>query len=255
MKFKVHKFIRARTIKALQDYKMIREGDRIAVGVSGGKDSLALLYVLRFLQRSLPVRFEMTAVAVNLGWEVDYTPLVEFCRAAGVPYQQVDTRIGPIIFETRKEKNPCALCSRMRRGALDNRARELDCNKVALGHHLDDAIETMFLSMFYEGRTRTFLPSTYLDRKDLTLIRPFIYIPEKNISHLAREASLPLVENPCPASGETKRQEVKEIVEYIEKKIPRVRHRLWLALQRMEKDRLWPEPPGPDREPPPDAGE
>ena len=250
MKMKVHGFIRARTIKALQDYKMISEGDRIALGVSGGKDSLILLYVLRYLQKSLTVNFEIMAVTVNLGWEVDYRPVAEFCQKIGVAYEQVDTRIGPVIFESRKEKNPCSLCSRMRRGALDNRAKELECNKVALGHHLDDAIETMFLSMFYEGRTRTFLPVTYLDRKDLTLIRPLIYVPEKNISLMSREInSLPLIENPCPASGETKRQVVKEIVNDIESRIPRVRHRLWLSLQRMQKDRLWPEPEpegGPD---------
>lgn len=250
MKFKVHRFIRARTIKALQDYKMINEGDRIAVGVSGGKDSLILLYVLRYLQKSLPVKFEIVAIVVNLGWEVDYQPAADFCQKIGVSYEQVDTRIGPVIFETRKEKNPCSLCSRMRKGALNNRAKELGCNKVALGHHLDDAIETMFLSMFYEGRTRTFLPVTYLDRKDLTLIRPLIYVPEKNISLMAQEVFLPLIKNPCPASGETKRQVVKEIVDHIENRIPRARHRLWLSLQRMQKDRLWPEPEGgPDLDP------
>ena len=244
VKIKVPGFILSRTKKALLDHDMIQEGDRIAVGLSGGKDSMILLYVLRYLQKSLPVKFQLEGVLVNLGWEVDYGPVEEICRALGVSYHQVDTRIGPIIFETRKEKNPCSLCSRMRRGALDNRAKELGCNKVALGHHLDDAIETLFLSMFYEGRTRTFLPLTYLDRKDLTLIRPLIYIPERNLTAFSQKAPLPQIKNPCPVSGKTKRQVVKEILNHVEEKIPRVRHRLWLALQRIEKDRLWPEKKG-----------
>ncbi|RQD76114.1 MAG: adenine nucleotide alpha hydrolase family protein [Candidatus Syntrophonatronum acetioxidans] len=244
MKIKVPGFILSRTKKALLDYEMIQEGDRIALGLSGGKDSLILLYVLRYLQKALPVNFQLEGVLVNLGWEVDYGPVEEICRALGISYHQVDTRIGPIIFQTREEKNPCSLCSRMRRGALDNRAKELGCNKVALGHHLDDAIETLFLSMFYEGRTRTFLPLTYLDRKDLTLIRPLIYIPERNLTAFSQKVPLPHIKNPCPVSGKTKRQVVKEILNHIEERIPRVRHRLWLALQRMEKDRLWPEKKG-----------
>ncbi len=247
MSQKIPRFILSRTKKALLDYEMLKPGDRIAVGVSGGKDSLILLMVLRYLQKSLrELDFKLWAVTVNLGFEVDYGPLADFCESLGVPYDQVDTRIGPIIFETRKEKNPCSLCSRMRRGALDNRAKELGCNKVALGHNLDDAIETMFMSMFFEGRTRTFLPRMYLDRKDLTLIRPLVYVPEKNLSIMAREKFLPVLKNPCPASGKTKRQLVKEIIDHVEDKIPRVKHRLWLALQRIETDHLWPNLGGED---------
>ncbi len=242
MSQKIPRFILNRTKKALLDYEMIQQGDRIAVGVSGGKDSLILLMVLRYLQKSLrELDFKLWAVTVNLGWEVDFSPLARFCDSIEVPYEQVDTRIGPIIFETRKEKNPCALCSRMRRGALDDRAKELECNKVALGHNLDDAIETLFMSMFYEGRTRTFLPRSYLDRKDLTLIRPLVYVPEKNLGIMAKEKALPVMKNPCPAAGKTRRQTVKEIIEHVEEKIPRVKHRLWLALQRIETDFLWPD--------------
>ncbi|PKM83769.1 MAG: tRNA 2-thiocytidine(32) synthetase TtcA [Firmicutes bacterium HGW-Firmicutes-13] len=219
---------------------MIEEGDRITVGVSGGKDSLILLYVLRYLQKSLPVNFKLMAVTIALGWGTNFEPVARFCENIGVPYEQVDTRIGPIIFETRKEKNPCALCSRMRRGALDDRTKERGFNKVALGHNFDDALETLFLSMFYEGRTRTFLPRNYLDRKDLTLIRPLVYVPEKNLTILAGEKNLPVIKNACPAAGKTKRQVVKEIVDYIEERVPKARYRLWLALQRIEKDHLWP---------------
>lgn len=242
MSLKIPRFILNRTQKALLDYGMIQEGDKIAVGVSGGKDSLILLMVLRYLQKSLrELDFSLWAVTVNLGWEEDFGPLARFCEGIGVPYEQVDTRIGPIIFETRKEKNPCSLCSRMRRGALDDRAKELGCGKVALGHNLDDAIETLFMSMFYEGRTRTFLPQTYLDRKDLTLIRPLVYVPEKNLSIMAQEKFLPVMKSPCPAAGQTRRQLVKEILGHVEEKIPRVKHRLWLALQRIETDHLWPD--------------
>lgn len=250
MKYRIPRFILSRTYQALLDYEMLQEGDRVAVGVSGGKDSLILLYLLRYLQKAIPVNFELEAVTIDLGWEADYRPLAEFCQAIGVPYHQVKTRIGPIIFETRKEKNPCSLCSRMRRGALDDRARELGCNKVALGHHFDDAIETLFLSMFYEGRMRTFLPVTYLDRKGLTLVRPLVYVPEKNLELLVSQRPLPLVKNPCPEEGHTKRQLVKDIIGCIEEKVPRVRHRLWLSLTRHRDRRLWPGPvqkinPGP----------
>ena len=242
MSQKIPRFILNRTKKALLDYQMIQDGDKIAVGVSGGKDSLILLMVLRYLQKSLrELDFKLWAVTINLGWEMDFGPLARFCESIGVPYEQVDTRIGPIIFETRKEKNPCALCSRMRRGALDDRAKELGCGKVALGHNLDDAIETLFMSMFYEGRTRTFLPRTYLDRKDITLIRPLVYVPEKNLSIMAQEKSLPVMKSPCPAAGQTRRQLVKEIIDHVEEKIPRVKHRLWLALQRIETNHLWPD--------------
>lgn len=238
--FKIPRFILNRTKKALLDYKMIEDGDKIAVGVSGGKDSLILLYVLRYFQKSLLINFELLAVTVTLGWGTDFEPVARFCSSIGVPYEQVNTRIGPIIFETRKEKNPCALCSRMRRGALDDRAKKRGFGKVALGHNFDDALETLFLSMFYEGRTRTFLPRIYLDRKDLTLIRPLVYVPEKKLSILAEEKKLPVVDNSCPAAGKTKRQVVKEIVDYIEERVPRARYRLWLAMQRIERDHLWP---------------
>lgn len=226
--------------KAIQDFDMIHKGDKIAVGLSGGKDSLTLLTGLKQLQRFLPESFELCAITLTMGiGEFDTKPLVEFCKSIDVPYKIVDTQIGNIIFEARKEKNPCSLCANMRRGALNNTALELGCNKIALGHNRNDAIETLLLSMLYEGRVSTFSPVTYLERKGVHVIRPLIYIDEKEILGHARKYTLPIVPSPCPACGHTKRQYVKELIKSLQKDVPDIKDKLLGCLTNTEQTNLW----------------
>lgn len=234
------KLILSKMRKAIQDFGMIKEGDKIAVGLSGGKDSLTLLAGLRRLQDFFPASFELCAVTLtmNIG-EFDARPLVDFCSSIDVQYRVIETQIGKIIFEARKEKNPCSLCANMRRGALNNSALELRCNKVALGHNRNDAIETLLLSMFFEGRVNTFSPVTYLDRKQLSVIRPLIYLDEKEILGHARKYALPVVPSPCPACGHTKRQYVKELIASIQKDIPDIKDRLSGCITNTGQVNLW----------------
>ena len=199
--------------RAVDHYHMIEPGDRIAVGVSGGKDSLALLAALANLRRFYPNPFELTAITLEMGYEeMDFEPVQRFCDALAVEYIRVPTQIKQIIFDVRQEPNPCSLCAKMRRGALHEAALAAGCKKVALGHHYDDVVETYLLSLFYEGRISCFLPVTYLDRKSITLIRPLLYTPERYVRSIARRYELPVVHNPCPADGNTKRQEIKELL-------------------------------------------
>lgn len=199
--------------RAIQDYGMIEAGDKIAVGVSGGKDSLTLLCALAEYRRFSPVPFEVMGVTLNMGFEgVDYSPVARLCDEIGVEYAVKNTDIAEILFNIRKEKNPCSLCAKMRRGAVNDLAKEHGCNKVALGHHNEDVIETFFLSLFYEGRLNCFSPVTYLSRKDIKVIRPLIYVAEGDIRGYARRAELPVVYNPCPMDGVSKRQEMKEFI-------------------------------------------
>lgn len=199
--------------RAVDDYNMIDEGDKIAVGVSGGKDSLALLMGMCALRRFYPKSFEIEAITLDLGFEgTDFTPIARLCKELDVNYTIVRTDIKAVVFDIRNESNPCALCSKMRKGALNEKALELGCKKVAFGHHNDDAIETFFLSLFYEGRLNCFSPVTYLDRKGITLIRPLVYTPEKYIKSFAKNNDLPIVINKCPEDGNTKRQSMKDFV-------------------------------------------
>ena len=199
--------------RGIQDYKMIEAGDKIAVGVSGGKDSLTLLAALAAYRRFSEVPFEVMGITVNMGFEgADYSAVAEFCREIDVEYVEKKTDIGQIIFDIRKEKNPCSLCSRMRRGALNDLAKEYGCNKVALGHNNEDVIETFFLSLFYEGRLNSFSPVSYLSRRELTVIRPMIYVPEGDIKGYAKRVNLPVVKNPCPNDGVSKRQDMKDFI-------------------------------------------
>ena len=226
--------------KAIEDYKMIDEGDKIAVGLSGGKDSITLLYILAGLKRFYPKAFELVAITIDLGLE--YNPseiqaLKDMCAELGVEYHIIKTDIYQILFEERKEKNPCSLCSKMRRGALSNKAIELGCNKLALGHHADDLIETLFLSLFYEGRISTFEPITYLSRSNLTVIRPMIYIEEKNIRAFAKDK--PILFNPCPADKHTQRQYIKNLLEDIKKDIPIAKNRIHSAIIHPERNHLF----------------
>ena len=199
--------------RAVDDYAMIEKGDRIAVGLSGGKDSLTLLFALAKMRRFYPKPYDLEAVTVSLGFgNEDFTKITDFCESLGVRHTVVQTDIGPIIFDERKEKNPCSLCSKLRKGALNDKIKELGCNKSALGHNRDDVIETFFMSLFFEGRLYSFSPVTYLDRKDLTVIRPLIYTPERDVVSFVKKQNIETAKNPCPANGFTKREEIKRFV-------------------------------------------
>ncbi|WP_422784870.1 tRNA 2-thiocytidine biosynthesis TtcA family protein [Ruminiclostridium josui] len=216
---------------------MIEAGDRIAVGVSGGKDSMTLLTALRQLQNFYPKKFELEAISLTMGiGNADFTPVAEYCKQIGVNYTIEETLIGKIIFEVRNEKNPCSMCANLRRGALHNKAKMLGCNKVALGHHRDDAVETLLLSTFYEGRIHTFSPVTYLDRKDLHLIRPLIYTEEKQIKSVVKSADLPIVKSPCHVDGKTKRQYIKDLLLELQKDNKEIKSNLFGAIKRAEID-------------------
>ena len=199
--------------RCIEDYRMIEPGDRIAVGVSGGKDSLTLLTLLAALREYVPYSYDLTAITIDMGLGgMDFSPVARLCERLGVPYSRVETEIGPIIFEHRKENNPCSLCAKMRRGALNQALLEQGFSKVALGHHYDDAVETFLMSLLYEGRISCFEPVTYLSRSGLTQIRPMLYLGEKAVVHFAEREHLPIVHNTCPADKHTKRQEVKELI-------------------------------------------
>lgn len=226
--------------KAIEEYEMIKDGDRIAVGVSGGKDSMLLLYALKLYQKFSPVRFDLAGVTVSLGFkEFDLSPVVLFCESIEVPYHIIYTDIEEIVFNVRKEKNPCSLCSKMRNGALHNRIKEIGFNKVALGHHADDVIETMFLSMLYSGRIATFKPVTYLSNKDIHNIRPFIFLKEAQVIGAIKENSIPVIESPCIMDKNSKRHEVKNLLKNIYKDVPEGRERLLQAIKNKDQYDLW----------------
>lgn len=213
-------------------YGMIKAGDKLAIGISGGKDSNALLYILSLIREQTPFLFSLHAVFVEMGWGVETAPMQALCSRLGIPLHVEQTRIGPIVFESRKEKNPCSLCAKMRRGALHSAAQKLGCNGVALGHHLDDAVETLLLNLIYSGRLDTFKPYTYLDRRDLKLIRPLICIPEKTLASLCQLENLPPLHNPCPAAGKTQRHEMREIVDFMRSRYPWIQQRFITALEK-----------------------
>ena len=226
------------TRRAIEDYDMIRPGDRVAVGVSAGKDSLTLLCALAELRRFYPVPFELCAVTVDMGFTegMDLDPIRNLCATLDVPYTVVPTEISRIVFDIRREPNPCSLCAKMRRGALHNAARESGCNVVALGHHFDDVVETFMLNLFYEGRIGCFSPVTFLTRKQIRLIRPMIYLPEKDIRYFAQKAGLPVIHSPCPADGNTEREAMKQLLTKLERENKGLRYRIFGALQRGEID-------------------
>jgi tRNA 2-thiocytidine biosynthesis protein TtcA len=212
---------------------MIKEGDRIAVGVSGGKDSLTLLIALRKLMDFYPARFEIKAVTIETGiGEPDFSPVAKLCEDIGVEYIIEKTVLGKIVFEARQESNPCSLCANLRRGALNNTALRLGCNKVALAHNRDDVIETLFLSLFYEGRIHTFSPVTYLDRKGIYVIRPLIYVEEKQIKAFITDNGLHTVDSPCPVSGLTKRRYIKELLEDLSVENREIKNNIFGSIKR-----------------------
>ena len=223
--------------RAADDYGMIKENDHIAVGVSAGKDSLTLLYAMAELRRFYPVPFTLSAITVDMGFEgSDFTAVKAFCETLSVPYRVVKTDIADIIFNVRKETNPCSLCAKMRRGALHNAAKDLGCNTVALGHHFDDAVETLMLNLFFEGRIGCFSPVSYLSRTEIKLIRPLLYLPEKDVRYFAGKANLPVVKSPCRADGNTQREEVKKLLADLDRKHDGLRYRIFGAMQRGEID-------------------
>lgn len=219
------------TRRAVDDYQMIQEGDKIAVGISGGKDSLTLLYALSHLRIFYPKKFEIEAVTVDLGFGIqDFQKIQEFCDMLKVNYTIEKTDIAEIIFEHRKETNPCSLCAKMRKGALNDKMKSLGCNKVAYGHHKDDIVETMLMSLIYEGRFHTFSPVTYLDRMDMTVIRPLMYLSEGEVKGFTREYDLPVAKSACPVDGYTKREYAKELVERLNDENPGAKNRMFRAI-------------------------
>ena len=219
--------------KCVRDYDMLQPGDRVAIGVSGGKDSLVLLRLMAELRDHSPIPFTLHAVTLDMGYEeMDFSPVADLCTRLNVPYTVKQTQIREIVFDIRKEENPCALCAKLRRGILNDAALELGANKVALGHHYDDAIETFMLSMVYEGRLSSFLPVTYMDRTGLTLIRPMLYLHEKTVSNFAVKEALPVVHNPCPADKNTKREDMKALLYELEGRYPGLKDNIFGGLQR-----------------------
>ena len=222
---------------ACQQYDMIKDGDRIAVGVSGGKDSVALLAAMADLRRFYPAKFELVAITLDPrfgGVDGDYSEIEELCKKLDVEYYIKRTQLAEVIFDIRKESNPCSLCARMRRGALHDASKEMGCNKIALGHHLDDVAETFIMNLFNGGTLDCFMPVTYLSRKDIYMIRPMIFARESDCSRVVRRGELPVVKSKCPADGTTERQEVKEFLNSLEKKYGNVREKILGAMQRKE---------------------
>ncbi len=228
------------TRKAISDYGMIQDGDKIAVGLSGGKDSMALLAILAAYKKFSPEKFDLVAINIDLGLNTDKAEVEAtraYCQSVGVEFVVEHTQIYDIILE-RGEKSPCSLCSKMRRGALNSIAKQYGCNKLALGHHADDVLETFFLSLIYEGRISTFMPISHMDRSNITLIRPFIYVEEKYLSGLARRYNLPIIHNPCPQDKNTKREDIKKLVESLDDRYG-CKQLMLTALFHPERNNLW----------------
>lgn len=223
------------TRRACENYDMLKNGDKVAVGVSGGKDSLTLLVALANLRNFYPEKYELCAITVDMGFpDTDYSPIAKLCKELGVEYRVVSSQIYEVIFNVRKESNPCSLCARMRRGAINDAAKALGCNKLALGHNYDDVVETVLLNLFYAGRFGSFAPVTYLDRSDLTVIRPLIYAPEGSVAAFTRNSGLPVVESKCPANGNTQREEMKKLMYSLQKDNPSVIKNIFGALERAQ---------------------
>lgn len=223
--------------RAVDDYNMISDGDRIAVGVSGGKDSTALALALSALKRFYPQKFDVVPITMDMGFEgMDFSPLADYMKESGLNLNIVKTDIAEIVFDIRKEKNPCSLCAKLRRGALHDAAKDLGCNKVALGHHFDDVIETFFLSLFYEGRIGCFSPVTYLDRKDIHVIRPLIYMTESQVLGFMNKYAVPVIKSTCPADGNTKREDMKEIIKKLNKENHGLSERVFTAIKQALPD-------------------
>jgi len=227
--------------RCVEDYNMIESGDRIGVGVSGGKDSLVLLVLLAELRKYNHKPFTLEAITIDMGLGMDYTGIEKLCKELNVPFHLIKTEIGPIIFDHRKEKNPCSMCSKMRRGALNQTLLDLGLNKLALGHHYDDAVETFVMSLIYEGRISCFQPVTDLDRTGIIQIRPMLYIHEKTVDGFATRHNLPVLANRCPVDKNTKREEIKQLVYDLSATYPDLKERIFGAMQRLPLDEWAPQ--------------
>lgn len=226
--------------KANLNYSMIEEGDVIGVGLSGGKDSMALLYALKLFQNFSPVPYDIKAITLTMGFEsFDLKSIQKFCESLQIEHIVEETKIGKIIFEERNEKNPCGLCARMKRGRLSKVCQTHQINKLALGHHADDAIETLFMSMFYESRIHTFKPVTFMDRSNITVIRPLIYAFELDIINAVKNKNLPTIKNPCPVDKNTKREYIKKLMVNLSDDIPNLRKQLLSALENQDQLEIW----------------
>lgn len=226
--------------RADKDFGMIREGDRVAVGLSGGKDSMALLKAMKLYQYFSPNKFELEAIMISMGFENFNTQVVQdWCDSLEIPLTIVETEISKIVFEERKEKNPCSLCAKMRRGSLHDEMKKRNLNVLALGHHLDDAINTLFMSLYYEGRMHTFSPLSYLSRKDLWMIRPMIYAEERDIVHVVKTHDVPVVKSPCPADKNTVREEMNTRMAALYKEIPTAKHNILNAMKNGDQMELF----------------
>lgn len=226
--------------KAIMEYKMIEDGDRVAVGLSGGKDSSTLFYLLSILQKQLPIRFELVPITLTMGFEgFDIQPLKDFVEALGYELHIKETFISQIVFDIRKEKSPCSLCANLRRGKIIAYAKELGCNKLAYGHHLDDGIETFFMNLFFAGKLGVFTPVTWLDRSDITVIRPMIAVEERHIIQFVEAKGIPVLHNPCPANGKTKREEMKELVKQLSAKYPDLRQNFLHGATHINVNDFW----------------
>ena len=220
--------------RCVEDYDMIAQGDVIAVGLSGGKDSMALLCALNSLRRYYPKPFELMGVTVDLGFPgMDFSPVADYCRSLGVPYDIIHSDISDVVFRERQEKNPCSLCVKLRKGAFHDRLKELGANKAALGHHMDDAVETFLLSLIYEGRISCFEPVTHMDRSGIVQIRPMLYAEEKRIVGLARKYAFPIVESTCPMDKTSKRALIKEYMYAVSRERKDFKIKTFRAMQRL----------------------
>lgn len=219
--------------RCVEDYHMIDPGETVAVGVSGGKDSLLTLAALAQLRRFYPVPFNVHAITLETGTPgMSFDAVADLCRDLKVPYTRISVPVYQIVFEERKEKNPCSLCAKLRRGSLNTALKDLGISKIALGHHFDDAVETMLMNLLFEGRIGCFQPVTYLDRSGITQIRPLLYCHEDEVRRAVERLRLSVVQNPCPANGSTRRQEVKELLLQLEERYPNLRQKIFGAMQR-----------------------
>ena len=219
--------------KAIEEYNLIEDGDKIAVALSGGKDSTTLLLGLKNLQRFYPKKFDIIGVTINPGFEeFDTSDLSNICKELNIPYFEEKTQIKEIVFDVRQEKNPCSLCANFRRGALNSVAIRENCNKIALGHNEDDVLETFLLNLIYGGSINTFAPKSYMDRSKITLIRPLIYAPEKYIKNFTKKNNIPIMKKVCPMDGISKREDMKNLIEQFQKDIPTVKANLYGAIKR-----------------------
>ncbi|WP_350344187.1 ATP-binding protein [Proteinivorax tanatarense] len=229
------------TRKWVEKYNLIESGDKIAVGMSGGKDSSVLFYILTILQKQFPFHFDLVPITLDMGFEetVDILPLKKFVDELEYNLVIEQTSIAKIVFDIKKEKNPCSLCANLRRGALNNVAKKYECNKVALGHHLDDGIETFFMNLLFNSKMGIFKPKTYLDKKDITVIRPLLAIEESTIKNIINKKSIPVIKNPCPADKNTKREEIKQLIKDLSIKYPEIRQKFLKGAQNIDVKEFW----------------